>query len=141
MTWIIALLVAAGAALVAQNLLMVQISSGASTVLIALLLNSAVGFFILLALLLGRSGLAEVGEAFGALRYWSVLPGMLGSFIVFASVFGYQRMGAATTIAVLIASQLVVGLAVDGVRSGSAGLSSVIGAVMLLGGAWLVAAR
>lgn len=54
MGWIVALLMAAGAALVIQNLLMVQITSTVSTVLITLLVNSAVGFVILLGLLLGR---------------------------------------------------------------------------------------
>ena len=51
------LLIAAGAALVVQNLLMVQITGGASTALVALLTNSAVGFLLLLALLVGKSGL------------------------------------------------------------------------------------
>lgn len=141
MGWIAILLIAAGAALVLQNLLMVQITSGVSTVLITLLVNSAVGFFILLGLLLGRSGVAGLGEAVGALRYWSLLPGVLGSFVVFASISGYQRLGAAATISLLIASQLVVGLGVDAVRSGGIGVSSVVGMGMLVAGAWLVASR
>lgn len=139
---ILGLLIAAGAAVVLQNLLMVQITSSVSTVLITLLVNSAVGFALLLTLLITRSGLAGVGEAIGALRYWSVLPGLLGSFFVFASLFGYQRLGAATTLSVLIASQLIVGLAVDMVRSGGAGNGgAVLGVVLLVAGAWLVAAR
>lgn len=77
----------------------------------------------------------------GALRYWSVLPGVLGSFFVFASICGYQRLGAAVTISVLIASQLVVGLGVDAVRAGGVAASSVVGVVLLVGGAWLVASR
>lgn len=141
MNGMVGLLMAAGAALVAQNLLMVRITSGVSSVLITLLVNSAVGFAVLLTLLLSRSGLAGLAEAFGALRYWAVLPGVLGSFVVFASIFGYQRLGAAATISVLIASQLVVGLGVDALRSGGVGISSVLGAVLLVAGAWLVAAR
>ena len=139
---ILGLLIAAGAAVVVQNLLMVQITSGVSTVLITLLVNSAVGFAVLLTLLITRSGIAGVGEAIGALRYWSVLPGLLGSFFVFASIFGYQRLGAAATISVLIASQLIVGLGVDMVRSGGAGnWGPMLGVVLLVAGAWLVAAR
>ncbi|QXI30758.1 DMT family transporter [Pseudomonas vanderleydeniana] len=142
---ILALLVAAGAAVVAQNLLMVQITSSVSTVLITLLINSAAGFVILLSLLLGRAGLAGIGEAFGALRYWSLLPGLLGSFFVFASIFGYQRLGAAATISVLVASQLLVGLAVDFIRASHLDLqgclSSLCGAVLLVAGAYLVASR
>lgn len=138
---IVALLIAAGAAVVVQNLLMVQISSNASSVLVALLVNSAVGFVVLLGLLIARSGINGIAEAAGALRWWSLLPGLLGSFFVFASISGYQRLGAAATISVLIATQLIVGLGVDMVRSGGVGVSPVIGAVLLVAGAWLVAAR
>lgn len=139
---ILGLLIAAGAAVVVQNLLMVQITSGVSTVLIALLVNSAVGFAVLLTLLITRSGIAGIGEAIGALRYWSVLPGVLGSFFVFASIFGYQRLGAAATISVLIASQLIVGLGVDMVRTGGVGnWGPMLGVILLVAGAWLVAAR
>lgn len=139
---ILGLLIAAGAAVVVQNLLMVQITSGVSTVLIALLVNSAVGFAVLLTLLITRSGIAGIGEAIGALRYWSVLPGVLGSFFVFASIFGYQRLGAAATLSVLIASQLIVGLGVDMVRTGGVGnWGPMLGVILLVAGAWLVAAR
>ena len=139
---ILGLLIAAGAAVVVQNLLMVQITSGVSTVLITLLVNSAVGFAVLLTLLITRSGIAGIGEAIGALRYWSVFPGLLGSFFVFASIFGFQRLGAAATISVLIASQLIVGLGVDMVRSGGVGnWGPMLGVVLLVAGAWLVAAR
>lgn len=143
MSWLIfALLIAAGCAVVVQNLLMVQITSTVSTVLITLLVNSAVGFAVLLALLLGRSGVAGVSEAIGALRYWCILPGLLGSFFVFASIHGYQRLGAAATISVLVASQLIVGLAVDIARSGAAASwGPMLGVVLLVAGAWLVAAR
>lgn len=139
---ILGLLIAAGAAVVVQNLLMVQITSGVSTVLITLLVNSAVGFAVLLTLLITRSGIAGIGEAIGALRYWSVFLGLLGSFFVFASIFGYQRLGAAATISVLIASQLIVGLGVDMVRTGGVGnWGPMLGVILLVAGAWLVAAR
>jgi hypothetical protein len=44
-------------------------------------------------------------------------PGLLGSFFVFASISGYQNVGAATTIAVLVASQLIGGLVMDVVEA------------------------
>ncbi|MBF8766194.1 DMT family transporter [Pseudomonas putida] len=87
----IGLLIAAGAAIVAQNLLMVQISGGASSPLVALLINSAVGFVLLFMLLVGRSGPAGIIETLSGLRLWHVLPGLLGSLFVFASLQGYQR--------------------------------------------------
>jgi len=140
---VITLLAAAGAALVAQNLIMVRISASASTILIPLVLNSAVGLVALLGLLFARSGLDAIQEVFGSFKVWNVLPGLLGSFFVFASILGYQRLGAAATIATLVATQLGVGLAVDIVKSGSIrGYESAIGGVLLLGmGAALVVLR
>ncbi len=48
-----------------------------------------------------------------------VIPG-LGSFFVFASISGYQNVNAATTIAVLVASQLIGGLALGYLRVATA---------------------
>lgn len=140
---VFALLAAAGAALVAQNLLMTRISADASTILIPLVMNSAVGLVLLLALLVGRSGLPGIHEAIASFKFWSLLPGLLGSFFVFASILGYQRLGATATIATLVASQLVVGLLVDIAKSG--GIrgyeTAMAGAVLLATGAVLITSR
>jgi len=141
----VALLVSAGACLVLQNLLMVRIALSASTVLVALVINSAVGLTLLLALLLIRSGPGGVVEAVSALRPWAVLPGLLGSFFVFAGILGYQRLGAAPTIAILVASQLLAGLVADYVRFGGqappAHGTSLVGAALLVTGALLMVGR
>lgn len=140
---IAALLVAAGAALVAQNVLMAQITTQASTVLVTLILNSAVGLAALTLLLFWRNGLAGFGEVASTLRPVSVLPGLLGSFFVFASIAGYQKLGAAATISILVASQLIFGLAFDLVRSGATQglLSAIAGMALLMGGVTLIVGR
>lgn len=139
----IALLVAAGVALVAQNLLMVRMTESVSTVIITLVINSAVGLVLLLCTLLARTGLAGIGEAIGALRPWSILPGLLGSLFVFAGIMGYQKLGAATTISVLVASQLIAGLMADAWKTEAAGFRpsflALLGAFLLVTGAILVA--
>lgn len=141
----VVLLVSAGLCLVLQNLLMVRITLSASTVLVALVINSAVGLTVLLGLLLLRNGAGGVAEAVSALRPWAFLPGLLGSFFVFAGILGYQRLGAAPTIAVLVASQLVAGLAADQLKPGAPALSAqglpVLGAILLVAGAVLIARR
>ena len=139
------LLVAAGVSLVAQNLLMVRISESASTILIALVINSSVGLLLLMALLFAKNGASALAEVTGNFRLWMLLPGLLGSFFVFSGIFGYQKLGAATTISVLVASQLVAGLAVDIYKAGPAALRdnlpALLGAVLLVAGAFLVARR
>ncbi|MGG6893852.1 MULTISPECIES: DMT family transporter [Rhizobium] len=141
----VATLILAGISLVLQNALMVRITQSVSTVLITLVINSSVGLTALLLILISRNGLAGLTEAAGAIRPWALLPGLLGSFFVFAGIMGYQRLGAAPTIAVLVASQLLAGLAFDAAISEQkvAGFSTwqLVGALLLVTGAVLVAGR
>ncbi|CDK95940.1 Putative inner membrane protein [Klebsiella pneumoniae IS33] len=141
----LACLIAAGVGLVVQNTLMVRITQSASTILIAMLLNSLVGIVIFVTMLLLRQGVAGFQELALSVKWWTLIPGLLGSFFVFASISGYQNVGAATTIAVLVASQLVGGLIMDLVRAHGVPVRALIGplcgAVMLVVGAWLVARR
>lgn len=138
-------LAAAGIGLVVQNTLMVKISQTASTVLIAMLLNSLVGIVLFVSILLVKHGLSGFQELAASMKWWTLLPGLLGSFFVFASISGYQHVGAATTIAVLVASQLIGGLVMDVMRHQGipwrALMGPIGGAVMLVVGAWLVARR
>ncbi|MGH5968656.1 DMT family transporter [Klebsiella aerogenes] len=141
----LACLIAAGVGLVLQNTLMVRITQSASTILIAMLLNSLVGIVLFVTILLLRHGAAGFQELALNVKWWTLIPGLLGSFFVFASISGYQNVGAATTIAVLVASQLVGGLVIDLIRAQGvpirAFIGPVCGAVMLVVGAWLVARR
>jgi transporter family-2 protein len=116
---VLELLAAAGAALGAQNFLMARISASSSTILIPLVLNSAVGLVALLGILIARSGMPAIQETWGSFKVWNVLPGLLGSFFVFASILGYQRVGAAATIATLVGTQLAFGVAIHIIKTGS----------------------
>ena len=141
----LACLIAAGVGLVLQNTLMVRITQSASTILIAMLLNSLVGIVLFVTILLLRHGAAGFQELALNVKWGTLIPGLLGSFFVFASISGYQNVGAATTIAVLVASQLVGGLVIDLIRAQGvpfrALIGPVCGAVMLVVGAWVVARR
>lgn len=141
----LAFLVAAGIGLVVQNMLMVRITQSSSTILIAMLLNSLVGIVLFVSILLIKQGVGGFQELVASVKWWTLIPGLLGSFFVFASISGYQNVGAATTIAVLIASQLIGGLVMDVVKSEGVALRALIGpvcgAVLLVIGAWLVARR
>ena len=141
----LAFLIAAGFGLVIQNTLMVRITQNASTILIAMLLNSLVGIVLFVSILWIKHGTGGFQELAASVKWWTLIPGLLGSFFVFASISGYQYVGAATTIAVLVASQLIGGLVMDVLRSQGipwrALVGPVCGAVMLVAGAWLVARR
>jgi transporter family-2 protein len=66
----IALLAAAGVALVVQNLLMVRITETVSTVIITLVISSSMGLALLLAVLLLRNRTTGLTEAIGTVRPW-----------------------------------------------------------------------
>ncbi|ACH74502.1 TPA_asm: DMT family transporter [Salmonella enterica subsp. enterica] len=138
-------LIAAGVGLVVQNSIMVRITQASSTILIAMLLNSLVGIVLFVTILWFKQGAAGFGELVASVRWWTLIPGLLGSFFVFASISGYQNVGAATTIAVLVASQLIGGLALDIARSHGVTLRAMVGpafgALLLVIGAWLIAKR
>ena len=89
--------------------------------------------------------MVRITQLVSSVRWWTLIPGLLGSFFVFASISGYQNVGAATTIAVLVASQLIGGLVLDILRSHGVPLRALVGpacgAVLLVVGAWLVARR
>lgn len=110
-----------------------------------MLLNSLVGIVLFVTILWFKQGAAGFGELFVSVRWWTLIPGLLGSFFVFASISGYQNVGAATTIAVLVASQLIGGLALDLARSHGVTLRAMVGpafgALLLVIGAWLIAKR
>lgn len=61
-------LTAAGVGLVVQNMLMVRITQSASTILIAMLLNSLVGIVLFCAILLLRNGTAGFSELIATVR-------------------------------------------------------------------------
>ena len=139
------LLIAAGAALVAQNVLMAKISGAVSSILVALAMNSAVGVTVFLILLAGKNGIGFLNELAGIFRHWFLIPGLLGSFSIFSSILGYQRLGAASTVSIIVASQLLFGLLYDLSRSDKISLqntlSSAVGAVLLVTGAILIVSR
>lgn len=141
-TLTLAMLAAAGAALVIQNLLMVRITQSVSTIVITLVVNSAVGLVLLVSALLARNGVAGITEALSAARWWWLVPGLLGAFFVFAGIMGYQRVGAAATISLLVASQLIAGLAADALKADNPlsrlGMPSLLGAALLVAGAYLI---
>ncbi len=135
------LLAAAGCGLVAQNLLMSRIAGGGA-ILPALLANSAVGLALIVAAGSGWYGSAFIADTAARFRSWWILPGVLGTLFVFASVAGYRQLGAAATSAVLIAVQLAAALMADALGLGPAlrpvGLTQWLGAALLVLGATLV---
>ncbi len=137
------LLIAAGLALIVQNRIMAAASDQFGSLLMPLVLNSAVGLGLLAGLLLWQGGGAGLHHLLASLRPIHLVPGLLGSFFVFASLTGYRHLGAAPTLALLMTSQLIFGLAADGLRAetGRFQIGPVIGAALLVAGSCLILFR
>lgn len=80
-TLTLSFLIAAGIGLVVQNTLMVRITQTSSTILVAMLLNSLVGIVLFVSILWFKQGMAGFGELVSSVRWWTLIPGLLGSFL------------------------------------------------------------
>ena len=86
-----------------------------------------------------RSGWEEVAAI---MRLWWWVPlGALGWMLVGGLGFATARVGVATTLSLALASQLVVGLAIDAASGTRVGVRALLGVLLLVGGTVLVTTR
>lgn len=85
-------LIAAGVGLVVQNSMMVRITQTSSTILIAMLLNSLVGIVLFVTILWFKQGAAGFGELVASVRWWTLIPGLLGSFLYLPVLAGIRTL-------------------------------------------------
>jgi bacterial/archaeal transporter family-2 protein len=90
----------------------------------------------------GRGNLRAITDA----AWWELTGGLLGAFFVAMTIISVPRIGAASTMAAVIAAQLLAGLVID--NTGAFGLRTIpldpkriAGAVLLFGGALLIFKR
>jgi len=108
-----ALPILAGCALVAQNVVMAAMQARGLGLLSALMVNSLVGFALLCGVAFTSDGGAAFADVARRLQLWFVVPGLLGTFFVFASLRSYRALGAAPTIALTTAAQMLSGMLLD----------------------------
>jgi len=137
----VGLALVAGIVLAVQNLLLSTMATRGLAFPAVLLLNTLVGMALLLTLNIAATGAAFVGSIGAAWKTWFLVPGLLGTFVVFCMVFGYSRAGAAAPTIGLIAGQILASIALDAMHVGPASRPvsslSVIGAVLVATGAVL----
>ena len=138
----LALALVGGIALAIQNLVLSAIAARGLAFPLVLLLNTLVGLALLLTLNLVLTGTTFVGTVTTAWKPWFLLPGLLGTFVMFCMVFGYSLAGAAAPTVGLIAGQVLAAIALDalqiGLGSRPLSLTGAIGAALVAAGAILV---
>jgi len=115
MTWLLLVPVAlgAGTAVSMQFGVNSQLRTVAGGPVAASAISFIVGTVALVALtLVLNSGLPSFGEVSGA-PWWIWTGGLLGAFYVFASVILTPRLGAATTVALILTGQVLASIAID----------------------------
>jgi bacterial/archaeal transporter family-2 protein len=103
----------AGCALVAQNAVMAAMQARGLGLVSALMVNSFVGLAFLGLVALATQGSAPFGDVARLAQAWFVIPGLLGTLFVFASLRSYHAIGAASTIALITAAQMLSGILLD----------------------------
>jgi bacterial/archaeal transporter family-2 protein len=137
--WAGTLAVLAGVVLVVQSELLATISQRHGTWL-ALLLNSTVGMPLILALAAqqSRSSFSNLTED---LRWWYLLPGLLGTCFVATNATAYAKLGPVAAATIIITAQLVTALMTDWIglsgSSHSVTLARLLGVGLMLLGCFL----
>jgi transporter family-2 protein len=114
-------------------------------VVAALTFATAVQLLLSAAILLAARRTGGIGEALRA-PPWLWIGGAMGLLVVFSITFAQPRIGATTTIGILIAGQLAMGVLIDrfglfGVDAVSLSPARIAGVVLLSAGAALTLTR
>ena len=145
MSWLLLLPIAlvAGVAVPTQFAINTQLQDVVGGPVLAAALSFLVGTVALFATTaVLRRSVPELAPIAGA-PWWMWTGGLLGAFVVCASVILTPRLGAATTIGVFLTGQVVASIVIDhfgllGVPVQSAGLERIGGALLLVVGVVIV---
>ena len=145
MTWflLVPVALAAGTAVSMQFGVNSQLRDVAGGPLAAAAVSFIVGTVALLALtLVLNGGLPSFGDVANA-PWWVWTGGLLGAFYVFASVILIPRLGAATTVALILTGQVLASIAIDHfglirVAAEEATPLRLLGALLLVAGVFFV---
>ena len=145
MTWLLLLPVAlaAGMAAPTQFAINSQLRQVVGGPVLAAALSFLVGTVVLFATTaVVRRSLPELGSIMNA-PWWMWLGGLLGAFFVCASTILTPRLGAATTVGLFLAGQVIASIAIDhfgllGVTVQPATMPRLLGALLIIIGVAIV---
>ncbi len=133
---------AAGAAASIQGPTNARLAQGVGTPLNAALVSFFVGALTLMVLAVAMQHRPD-GQAVRAVPAWAWIGGLYGALFVFVLAWATPRLGVATSLAAVVAGQLVLGLIIDhfglmGVPRQPVSLTRLGGTAMVIGGMLLV---
>lgn len=132
----------AGAATALQAPLNARLSTAVGSAVNAALVSFAVGTLALMGLALVFQVRPDMAAA-RALPWYAWMGGLCGVVFVIAATWGVPRLGVATTITLMVAGQLLLGLVLDhfgafGAPRQPVNLGKIAGVALVIGGVLLV---
>jgi transporter family-2 protein len=138
----IALAALAGFFLPLQSLINARTSQAFGGPLMATLVNFAGGTIALLIVLTVMRAPIPTAEQIGKVPFYTWFTGLAGVMFVAQAAYTVPKLGAAAMTAIVIAGQLIASMVFDhfGIlqQAHPIGWQKIIGALLLLGGAWLI---
>ena len=139
---VMALVTLAGAATALQAPIIARLATAVGSAVNAALVSFAVGTVALIGLTLVLQVRPDLAAA-RALPWYAWIGGLCGVIFVIAATWGVPRLGVATTITLMVAGQLLLGLVLDhfgafGAPRQPVNLMRVVGVAMVIGGVLLV---
>ncbi|MDX1724960.1 MAG: DMT family transporter [Pseudomonas sp.] len=140
--WLLALPFLAGACLPLQAGINGQLAKQVSSTLSAALISFLVGSLALLLMVLVQREAPSL-SALKGLTWWHWSGGLLGAFFIFIAAFAGPRIGALLLMALVLAGQLGMALALDhfgwaGFREAPVNLGKIGGLLLIVAGIWLI---
>ncbi|AZE46417.1 Integral membrane protein [Pseudomonas chlororaphis] len=140
--WLLCLPVIAGAFLPLQAGINGQLAKQVSSVLTAALISFFVGTVALLVLAMAQREVPGL-SALKSLTWWHWCGGLLGAFFIATAAFAGPRIGAMLFMALVLAGQLGMALALDhfgwaGFREAPISLGKIAGLMLILAGVFLI---
>ncbi|HEX2529295.1 MAG TPA: DMT family transporter [Geminicoccus sp.] len=132
-----------GAGISMQPLLNAHVASRAGHPIYGALISVFVSTCLMLVLVVAGRLPAPSFRDLAAGPAWMWIGGVIGALYVLAALIATPRLGAATTVAIFIAGQLVASIVIDhygllGVPVHSIGIARLLGVAMLAGGVALI---
>lgn len=146
MVWLCGILaLLAGAAIALQPVVNAAASDNMGHPVWGALASAAVTFLLLAIAPLALRLPIPTSKVFAGFPPWLYGGGIIGAFMLFAALLAVSRLGATTTAALIIAGQLIAALVVDhtgwlGVPVHLINIPRITGALLLLGGVFLIRA-
>ncbi|MDR6955697.1 transporter family-2 protein [Ancylobacter sp. 3268] len=135
--------VAAGIAVAFQQVLNANLRADLGSPYWAGFVSYAVGSLAMVAVLLMTGSSMPSAAAINRTSWWSWSGGLFGAMFILAVIFAVPRVGAATTLALIVVGQMVGSLAFDhfgilGLPQQSVSLPRLAGAALLVAGVFLI---